>query len=85
MDVLLDVNIILDVCAVRKPWFDKSFEAIECCRRSGGQVWVYAGSVQTLHYTLANVHLQQARENGEHISRKICMEIAVRQLKVFTE
>ncbi|WP_303650001.1 DegT/DnrJ/EryC1/StrS family aminotransferase [Desulfobotulus pelophilus] len=85
MDVLLDVNIILDVCAVRKPWFHKSFETMECCRRSGGQVWVYAGSVQTLHYTLANVHLQQAMENEENISRKACLEIAARQLKAFTE
>ncbi|MDY0348817.1 MAG: DegT/DnrJ/EryC1/StrS family aminotransferase [Tenuifilaceae bacterium] len=85
MDVLLDVNIILDVCAVRKPWFHKSFEAIECCRRSGGQVWVYAGFVQTLRYTLANVYLQQVMENGENISRKACLEIAARQLKVFTE
>jgi UDP-2-acetamido-2-deoxy-ribo-hexuluronate aminotransferase len=52
MDLLLDVNIIVDICAPREQFEKQARDAITLCRQSGGRLWVYTGSVQTLEYTL---------------------------------
>lgn len=52
MDLLLDVNIVLDVCAHRTPYADLSAAALVHCTNSGGRLWLYTGSVQTLEYNL---------------------------------
>ena len=54
MDLLLDVNIVLDICALREKHADSSAEAVEKCMLSGGRVWLYSGSVQTFDYNLRN-------------------------------
>ena len=52
MNLLLDVNIIVDVC-VERPLFGKaSRDAVNLALARGFGVWIYAGSVQTLEYTL---------------------------------
>jgi dTDP-4-amino-4,6-dideoxygalactose transaminase len=52
MNLLLDVNIIVDVC-VERPLFGKaSRDAVNLALAGGFGVWIYAGSVQTLEYTL---------------------------------
>lgn len=52
MDLLLDVNIVVDICAPREAFEEAARDALALCKQSGGQVWMYAGSVQTLEYTL---------------------------------
>jgi len=52
MDLLLDVNIIIDVCAHRNPHAEKSAAALVHCTDNGGRLWMYTGSVQTLEYNL---------------------------------
>jgi UDP-2-acetamido-2-deoxy-ribo-hexuluronate aminotransferase len=54
MDVLLDVNIVLDVCVPRPAYLAAARDAIALCRYHGDRVWVYTGSVQTLEYNLLN-------------------------------
>ncbi len=52
MDLLIDVNIILDVCAERHPHAELSAAALQHCLNQGGKLWLYAGSVQTMEYNL---------------------------------
>ena len=46
-DLLLDVNVVVDVCSARRPWYIDSAEAMARCLDKGGRVWLYSGSVQT--------------------------------------
>lgn len=52
MDLLLDVNVVLDVCLGRNPHAIFSAAALERCTRSGGRLWLSTASVQTLQYSL---------------------------------
>lgn len=50
MDLLLDVNVVVDVCTKRPPFYHDADLALAKCRQEGGRIWLYAGSVQTLEY-----------------------------------
>lgn len=52
MDLLLDVNVVLDICAKRQPFYTEARDAIQLCTFHGGKLWLYVGSVQTLQYNL---------------------------------
>jgi UDP-2-acetamido-2-deoxy-ribo-hexuluronate aminotransferase len=52
MDILLDVNIVLDICTQRNPHAETSALALELAKFSGGKLWLYCGSTQTLEYNL---------------------------------
>jgi UDP-2-acetamido-2-deoxy-ribo-hexuluronate aminotransferase len=60
MDILLDVNIVLDICTQRKPHAEKSALALELAKFSGGKLWLYCGSAQTLEY---NLYRELKRDN----------------------
>ena len=53
MDLLLDVNVILDICQPRSAFAPAAHKAISQCKQAGGRLRLYTGSVQTLQYTLA--------------------------------
>lgn len=53
MDLLLDVNIVVDLLANRKAFAQHAAEVLDRCYNEGTRVWLYAGSVQTLEYVLA--------------------------------
>lgn len=53
MDLLLDVNIVVDICASRPEFEKQALDAVEKCHTDGGRIWLYAGSVQTFEYVLA--------------------------------
>lgn len=61
-DLLLDVNIVVDVCSARQPWCFHSAEAIARCLDDGGRLWLYSGSVQTLEYSLAKEIFRQNQQ-----------------------
>jgi UDP-2-acetamido-2-deoxy-ribo-hexuluronate aminotransferase len=50
MDLLLDINVAVDICAKRPAYFQDADLALAKCRHEGGRLWLYAGSVQTLEY-----------------------------------
>jgi len=52
MDLLLDVNIVIDICQPRPQFVERALKSLSLCRAEGGRMWVYAGSVQTLEYSL---------------------------------
>lgn len=52
MDLLIDVNIVIDVCSGRVPHAELSTAALLLCKKAKGTLWLYTGSVQTLEYNL---------------------------------
>lgn len=53
MDLLLDVNIVVDICAQRSPFCSLSIKAFNKAENQQDRLWLYVGSVQTLQYVLA--------------------------------
>lgn len=64
MDLLLDVNIVLDICAKRQPFYAVARDAIQLCKFNGGKLWLYVGSVQTLQYNLYK-EIKRQQESAE--------------------
>jgi UDP-2-acetamido-2-deoxy-ribo-hexuluronate aminotransferase len=60
VDLLLDVNIVVDLCAPRMQWFNAADEAVSRCMQNSGRVWLYVGAVQTMEYSLMRTLLDQA-------------------------
>jgi UDP-2-acetamido-2-deoxy-ribo-hexuluronate aminotransferase len=51
MDVLLDVNIVVDICQPRPEFTVDALKVLSRCQAEGSRIWLYAGSVQTLEYS----------------------------------
>jgi UDP-2-acetamido-2-deoxy-ribo-hexuluronate aminotransferase len=52
MDLLIDANIVIDICAERIPFAKASAAALHYGQANGAKLWLYTGSVQTLEYNL---------------------------------
>lgn len=52
MDLLIDVNIVIDICSGRLPYARTSAAALHQGKINVAKLWLYAGSVQTLEYNL---------------------------------
>ncbi len=65
MDLLLDVDTVVDVCAKRAPFHDAACAAIQLCRFRGGRLWIYSGSAQTLEYSLFKELMQGYAKQGK--------------------
>nr|VFK45069.1 MAG: UDP-2-acetamido-2-deoxy-ribo-hexuluronate aminotransferase [Candidatus Kentron sp. SD]VFK49711.1 MAG: UDP-2-acetamido-2-deoxy-ribo-hexuluronate aminotransferase [Candidatus Kentron sp. SD] len=63
MDLLLDVNVAVDICAKRRPFFKDADLAVAKCLLESGRVWLYAGGVQTLEYVIRK-ELGRNRKDG---------------------
>jgi len=48
MDLLLDVNMVLDICQPRPAFVQPALQVLSRARRNGDRLWLYVGSVQTL-------------------------------------
>ncbi len=62
MDLLLDISIAVDICTRRAPFFEAADLAVAQCTVTGGRLWLYAGSVQTLEYVIRS-ELRASNEN----------------------
>jgi len=40
MDLLLDVNIVLDLCTPRMRWYGAAANAVSDCVNNGGRIWL---------------------------------------------
>lgn len=85
MDLLLDVNIVLDICASREPFGVEGLAAIQKCKENGGKAWVYTGSVQTIQYNLAQEIKRVKQLQNIHASFKECLKEAQKILKIFCQ
>lgn len=79
MDLLLDVNIVIDLCAPRLQWYGEAHHALNRCAENSRRVWLYAGSVQTLLYSL----FKEIKRVRPHISAKVAMQLAQQELADF--
>lgn len=66
-NLLLDINIIVDICTKRVSYWETSLKAINKCLKNHFSVWIYVGSVQTLEYVVA---LELRKNKGDEISLK---------------
>ena len=69
MDLLLDVNIVIDLCTPRMRWFGAAANAVSHCVKNGGRIWLYTGSVQTYQYCLAKSLGSDAANKGQESAR----------------
>jgi UDP-2-acetamido-2-deoxy-ribo-hexuluronate aminotransferase len=84
MDLLLDVNIIVDICAPREEFEEAARDAVAFCSQNKGKLWIYAGSVQTLEYTLAREIKRQSAAREIETGNQMAIRLARALLKEFT-
>lgn len=69
MDLLLDANIVVDLLANRQAFAQHAADVLDRCHNEGARVWLYAGSVQTLEYVLAE-ELSRNESESYRLSRE---------------
>ncbi|MBW1614218.1 MAG: aminotransferase class I/II-fold pyridoxal phosphate-dependent enzyme [Deltaproteobacteria bacterium] len=84
-DLLLDVNIIVDVCAERHPYFARSVKALDKAIGEGVRLWIYTGSVQTLEYVTANELRRAHLESNTPITVDQAHKLARKILALFSK
>ena len=85
MDLLLDINIAVDICTRRAPFFEDADLAVTQCRCTGGHLWLYVGCVQTLEYvTRSELRLSNAKE-GIHATERQLIRQARHTLQTFAQ
>lgn len=85
MDLLLDVNIVVDICALREKFSVIAAQAVEHCILSGARVWLYAGSAQTYDYNLRNELRRAYLSKGRQLSNARCAGLSKATLIEFTK
>lgn len=85
MDLLLDVNIVIDVCALREGFSGSAAEAVEKCMLLGGRVWLYSGSVQTYDYNLRKELRRTYLNKGMDLTNSQCAGISKLALSDFAK
>jgi len=85
MDLLIDVNVVIDVCSGRSPHAVVSTAALLLCEKEQGTLWLYTGSVQTLEYNLFNeLRRSHAQDNRVWTNKEVAQQ-ARALLKEFSE
>lgn len=83
MDLLLDIDSIVDVCAGREPFAARVREAMDACRLGGARVWVYVGSVQGMESALVHeLRRQRVAAGTEYEDQQLVLR-ARERLKSF--
>ncbi len=85
MDLLLDVNIVVDICALRETFSAMAAQALEKCTLSGAKIWLYAGSVQTYDYNLRNQLRRSYLSKGIQLTNAQCAGISKATLIEFVK
>ena len=85
MDVLLDVNVVVDICAQRPAFAATAQDGVRRCKEHGGRVWLYTGSVQTCQYVLRDALAEQLERQGKKASGAKLLAVATALLKNFAE
>ena len=84
VDLLLDVNIVVDICQPRAD-AGRALLAIERCRQAGGRIWLYAGAVQSMQYVLADGLARDAERANRPLSRTAALRRSAELLAAFTK
>jgi len=83
MDLLIDINVVMDVCACRMPFAPVSASALQHCQSHGGKLWLYAGSLQTMEYNM--VRELRRRPESAKLTKRQCAFRARQLLKAFAQ
>ncbi len=83
MDLLIDINVVMDVCACRMPFATVSAAALQHCQSHGGKLWLYAGSVQTMEYNM--VREVQGHAGSAMLTKRQIAFRARQALKAFAQ
>lgn len=84
MNILLDVNIVVDICSKREPFYTKVLEIMDWLDLNGISARLYAGSVQTYQYVLMSELLSRDKKNNEKKSISFYKEESKNLLSSFT-
>lgn len=82
--VLLDVNIVVDICAQRRPHFANSVKALDWALACNLNVWLYTGSVQTIYFVLLNELRRSVKAGPELVTPTALRAKASSLLATFT-
>ena len=85
MDLLLDINVAVDICAKRPAYYQDADLALAKCRQEGGRLWLYAGSVQTLEYVTRDALKHTFKAEGQPITARQLHYHTRQVLKTFAE
>lgn len=83
MDLLLDIDVVVDVCTKRQPFYQDADLALAKCLHEGGRLWLYVGSVQTLEYVTHQELKQSQSPDTPPLSAQQLAWQARRLLKAF--
>ena len=85
MDLLIDMNVAVDICAKRPAYYQDADLALAKCRQEGGRLWLYAGSVQTLEYVTRAELKRSFRAAGQPIKARQLQHHTRQIIKTFAE
>lgn len=85
MDLLIDIDIVLDVCASRMPFAPISMAALQRGQDQGAKLWLYAGSVQTMQFNMVREVQLKAEGQGTPFSKRQCAHRARQALAMFAQ
>lgn len=83
-DLLLDVNVAVDICTKRQPFYRDADLATGKCLEEDGRLWLYAGSVQTLEYVTRDELQRSLLKAGRPFTARQLQHHARRVLKAFS-
>lgn len=83
-DVLLDVEVVVDVCARGEPHAQRSLRTLEHARRCGHRVWLSVASVEPLQRATALALRQAAQQGGKALSDEDARGLARQELNRFS-
>lgn len=84
-NLLLDVDIVVDICSMREPYHEPASEALGSCFEKGISPWVYVGSVQALEFSLASELIKQNLSDDEDNNLALSLQKAKELLKRFSK
>ncbi len=85
MKVLLDVNVVVDICTLREPFYTESVAAVDWMDGKGISKHLYAGSVQTMQFVLMSELVRRDKKNNIKKNNSFYEEEAKSLLYDFTD
>ena len=85
MNILLDVNIVVDICSKREPFYSKVLEIMDQLDVNDISARLYTGSAQTYQYVLMSELLSSDKKNNETKGISFYKEESKNLLSIFTD
>lgn len=82
-DVLLDVDVVVDVCAGRESRRQLAARALRYAEQCGHRLWLSVASVQSLTRATAEELQRQAKQHGKELSSERAYEDARQEIEQF--